>query len=291
MEKKIVTSDIQKVKQWGPVASIGDDLMVLDRIDEAPFLQHPRFMNFILIALCTQGEARYRLDMNEIVIKSGDAIIISERHVVEGFTASPDLQGMCMAISVRFFYEVIKSVSDISSLFLYARNNPVVTFSERDQQVFKNYLSMIAMKINDSTNRFRTDLARTLILAMFYDLSNVVYHNQQVMERRQSRPDTIFTQFIRLVEENYRRERRVGWYAQQLNITPKHLCETVKQVSRRTPNEWIDNYVTLQLRVLLKNTTKSIKEIADELNFPNQSFMGKYFKENVGMSPTLYRRS
>jgi AraC-like DNA-binding protein len=65
----------------------------------------------------------------------------------------------------------------------------------------------------------------------------------------------------------------------------------VKQVSCKTPNEWIDNYVTLELRVILKNTTRNIKEIAKEMNFPNQSFLGKYFKEHVGMSPSRYRKS
>lgn len=74
-------------------------------------------------------------------------------------------------------------------------------------------------------------------------------------------------------------------------ITPKYLSETVKTVSRRTPNEWIDNYVTMELRAQLRNTTKSIKEIAREMNFPNQSFLGKYFKEHVGMSPMSYRKS
>ena len=78
---------------------------------------------------------------------------------------------------------------------------------------------------------------------------------------------------------------------EQLNITPKYLSEVVKQLSTRTTNDWIDKYVILEMRVLLKNTTKSIKEISDELSFPNQSFMGKYFKIHVGMSPKDYRKS
>ena len=94
-----------------------------------------------------------------------------------------------------------------------------------------------------------------------------------------------------MVEQNFRNERRVSWYGQQLCITPKYLSEAIKQVSHRTPNEWIDNYVTLEIRVLLKNSTKSIKEIAQELHFPNQSFLGKYFKEHVGCSPSDYRKS
>ena len=65
----------------------------------------------------------------------------------------------------------------------------------------------------------------------------------------------------------------------------------MKQVSRRTPNEWIDHYVTSEIRVMLKSTTMSIKEIAQTMHFPNQSFLGKYFKEHVGMSPSKYRKS
>ena len=92
------------------------------------------------------------------------------------------------------------------------------------------------------------------------------------------------------MEQNFRSERRVSWYAQQLCITPKYLSETVKAVSKRRPNDWIDNYVTMEIRVMLRNSTMSIKEIAQELNFANQSFLGKYFKEHVGMSPKEYRK-
>jgi ATP-dependent helicase/nuclease subunit A len=93
-----------------------------------------------------------------------------------------------------------------------------------------------------------------------------------------------------LLQENFRTERRVSWYAKQLEITAKYLSEVVKNVSKRTPNEWIDSYVVLEIRVMLKNSTKSIKEITEELNFPNQSFLGKYFKEHVGVSPSEYRK-
>ena len=156
--------------------------------------------------------------------------------------------------------------------------------------MFKEYYGVIRSKLQVKDNRFRKDLIRTLLLAMFYDLSNVIYRTRQSSDNRQTRADIIFTKFIHLVEGNYKRERRVGWYAEQLCITPKYLSETVKQVSRLTPNEWIDNYVILEIRVLLKNSTRSIKEIAMEMNFPNQSFLGKFFKERVGMSPSEYRK-
>ena len=62
-------------------------------------------------------------------------------------------------------------------------------------------------------------------------------------------------------------------------------------MSKCTPTDWIDDYVTLEIKLMLKNTTKSIKEIAQELNFSSQSFLGKYFKDRVGVSPKEYRKS
>ena len=69
------------------------------------------------------------------------------------------------------------------------------------------------------------------------------------------------------------------------------LLRQEKQVSQRTPNEWIDHYVIVEMKVQLKNTMKSVKEIAQPMNFPNQSFMGKYFKQHTGLSPLKYRKS
>ena len=195
-----------------------------------------------------------------------------------------------MILSMPFFHEIIQNVRDVSQLFLLSRSHPVMTLQQKDIDTFKKYFSTIKEKIGDKGNLFRKDLIRTLLLAMSYDLSNVIYQEQN-SPARQSRADVIFAQFIKLVEEHCKTERRVSWYAQQLCITAKYLSECVKSASARTPNEWIDNYVVMELRLLLKNSSKSIKNITEEMNFPNQSFLGKYFKDRMGMSPREYRKS
>jgi AraC-like DNA-binding protein len=231
----------------------------------------------------------YELDTKMQIIKPGDILIVSDRHVVDSYRCSEDMQGLCMMMSVQFFREIIQNVSDISSLFLFSRLHPVMRLEDKEIETFKEYFQVIKQKIGDEHNHFRKDLIKALLLAMFYDLSNIIYRVKADGKPR-SRAEVIFTQFITLVEKHFREERRVAWYAKQLCITAKYLSETVKAVSRRTPNEWIDDYITLELRVQLKNSTKTIKEIARDLKFPNQSFMGKFFKEHVGVSPLQYRR-
>jgi AraC-like DNA-binding protein len=282
-------SDLKKAKEWSKSVFLDDDLLLTEHINEAPMPTEPRKMNIIIIGLCTQGEIIYKLDTQEQVIKPGDILIVSERHVVDSYRHSPDMQGLCMMMSIHFFHEIIQNIRDVSSLFLFARSHPVMSLEQKEIDTFKAYFNVIKQRLGDKSNHFHKDLIRTLLLAMFYDLSNIIYRVQN-NDRPRSRAESIFLDFIRMVEKNCRTERRVGWYAQQLSMTPKYLTECVKQISQRTPNEWIENYVSLELRVQLKNSNKSIKEIANEMHFPDQSLMGKYFKKIVGLTPLQYRR-
>ena len=289
--EKIQETNFQNIKRVCGDNFLGDNLILLENIGMIPLPDSARKTNLIIIGLCTKGNARYTVDAREFAVDTGDLFTVSERHIIDKFLLSPDFKAPSIVVSMDFFHEIIHNVSEMSALFLYSRNHPVMKLAAKEQQVFQSYFNVMRIRLRDKSNHFLKQLISTLMLAMFYDMSNVVYHSKQEQPYHQSRPDAIFTQFIKLVEDNCRSERRVSWYAQQLCITPKYLSETVKQVSTRTPNEWIDNYVTSEIRILLKNTTKSIKEITKELNFPNQSFLGKYFKENVGMSPSKYRRS
>lgn len=291
MKQQIKETNIALAATWEGVASIGEDIVLADQIANIPVPRDARRMNFILIMLCTRGTLKYTLDTQQITVTPGDVLLISERHVVNNYEASPDIDGQAILMSIDFFHEIISNVSDLSAIFLYARTFPVMKLSEADAAIFSRYFEAIKNRIANNKNHFRRALVRTLLLAMFYDLSSVIYQFQQEIARPQKRSEALFTRFIKLVEEHCRTERRVSWYAGQLGITPKYLSETIKAVSRRTPNEWIDNYVILELRVMLKNTTKNIKQITEEMNFPNQSFLGKYFKEHVGMSPSEFRRS
>lgn len=288
---QIKETDINKAKSWSESVFLDNDLLLTEHINKAPMPTEPRKMNFILIGLCTKGRIKYQLDTQEMIITPGDILIVSERHIVDHYEPSPDMEGLCMMMSVNFFHEIIQNVRDVNSLFLFARKHPVLSLTPKEQESFKEYFHVIQQKIGEEDNYFRKDLIRTLLLAMFYDVGNIIHSMKESdNEKAQSRGEAIFATFIKLVEAHYRQERRVGWYAQQLCISPKYLSEMVKNVSLRTPNEWIDNYVTMELRVILKNSSKSIKQIALEMNFPNQSFLGKYFKEHVGMSPSKYRK-
>ncbi len=291
MNGNITEISISEMKKLYNGSYIDDDIMVFNEIGSLPLPNETRRMKCILLALCRHGKVQYSVDTEERMVAANDVIIISEGQVIDNYMLSNDLSGIAILISQNFFSEIIKDIHGISSLFLFSRSHPVFGLRQDEVGNLMTYFDLIWNKMNDNEHHFRKDVVRSLIATMIYDLSQVIYRIQQQKNKRSGRAESIFTEFIKLVEQNFRHERRVSHYATRLCITPKYLSETVKQVSHRTPNEWIDNYVALEIRVMLKNTTKSIKEIAEEMNFPNQSFLGRFFKEHVGMSPSEYRKS
>ena len=289
MNQKINIVTMANVKSWKGIEHIDNDIAMIEKTSNVMLPAGPCRIRFIVLAICTKGSLEYTLNTEEVIVRPGDLLSISERYVIDNVKPSPDFEGLSIVISVDFFYEIISDVNDLSAVFLFARNHPVLRLAQAEGGIFQRYFYAIKNRVVDEGKHFRKSLVRTLMLAMFYDMSNVIYQYQQA-EQPQKSAYVIFTRFIRLVEQYYRSQHRIGWYAQQLGITQKYLSETVKSVSQRTPNEWVNSYIMSELCVMLKHTTKSIKQITADLHFPNQSFLGKYFKQHAGVSPSDYRK-
>lgn len=271
-------------------SSIKDDILLLDDVRKIPIPNESRRMECLLLAMCQQGTVSYYVDSVKHTVEAGDLIIINQGRVVCDCTLSPDCRGIGLLIDYKFFNETVMSVHELSSLFLFARTHPVFRLPKERADFICETFFRIKSKLDEPENHFRREMVQSMFLSMVYEMSNVIYNAQSQDAECNTRAEAIFTNFIKLVEKHFREERRVSWYSEQLCISPKYLSETVKAVSKRTPNDWIDSYVTMELRMLLRNTQKSIKEITQELKFSNQSFLGKYFKEHTGMSPSEYRK-
>lgn len=286
--RDITVGELLKVYD-GP--HIGEDIVMVDDFRRLPLPQETARMECLLLGVCLDGEARYTVDTVEHTVHANDIIIISHNQKTGHSTLSPDCRGIGLILSYDFFHEIIKNIHEMSSLFIFARFHPVYPLLPEETERIKTYVTMIRHKIENTQHHFRKETVQSLIASMIYDISNALYRNQTARSEATTSAEKKFTEFMKLVEDNFREHRKLAWYGQQLHITPKYLYGAVKQVSHRTPTDWIDDYVTLEIKLMLKTTTKSIKEIAQELNFSSQSFLGKYFKDRVGVSPKDYRKN
>lgn len=238
-----------------------------------------------------QGEAVSKINMKEYHIKAPAVLIVMHGHTIEPISYSDDLQGRTIVMSESFTERLFAGSTDVQvhSLYTSIMSKPILNF-EKDQNVFSMYYDLLLNVVKSPQSEFKIQSAQHLTLAMFYGYSHMK-HNLIIDNKGTTRQEGIYSAFIDLLGCNYKNARDIGYYANKLCITSKHLSQVVKEVSGKTALEIIEEYVLTECKALLLSTTMTIQEISDELNFPSQSVFGKYFKRLTGLSPKAYRKA
>ena len=139
----------------------------------------------------------------------------------------------------------------------------------------------------NTENPFRLQVIENLIRVFYYGgVSSFPRTNKSAAST-----NTIVQRFMELVQEHYTQQRLISFYADKLCITPKYLSKLVKENTGLAASDWIERHVILEARAMLQSSEMTIQQIASALNFPNQSFFGKYFKRATGLSPKQYREN
>lgn len=182
-------------------------------------------------------------------------------------------------------------------LFMAVRENPSLTLDDREwAELMRSLDETFAEGRLGRTDALSEEIRLSMFRTLAYRICRIIDNR---IERRAdgSRTDNAshnrnaayFNIFLEELSKHYLQERSVGFYAEQLHLTPKYLTTLLRSTTGRTASEWIDEYVILEAKNLLKYSTMNIQEIAYYLNFPNQSFFGRYFKQHTGMTPSAYR--
>ena len=136
---------------------------------------------------------------------------------------------------------------------------------------------------------YRDQITLHMSMMLYYEIFHIYQHGKPLAMSAQTRQESMFREF--LVSQHYVREREIGYYADQICVTPKYLSSVVRTVSGNSAAWWINHTVIMHAKNLLKtNHQLTIQQISDKLNFPNPSFFGQYFKRRVGMTPKEFRR-
>lgn len=196
--------------------------------------------------------------------------------------------------SPQFLHDVNISFSAISGEAFVEHDDPVMQLEEREVTQLLRYYSIIHSVMSDNYNmQLNRHIVSSLTTALFYQITSFIYRRIETSRTSGIGPrrSTYVEDFLRLVHIHYMRERSVSFYASQLYISPKYLSLLVKEVTGRSAARWIDFFVIMEAKNLLRYSGKNVQQVAYALNFSNQSSFGKYFKHLTGMSPTEYQKS
>ena len=147
-------------------------------------------------------------------------------------------------------------------------------------------------RMEEKDNPFLSETIISIMRIFYFDICQILSQRKagKMEVEKNSRLYAIFDEFMQLLSQNFKKERNVVWYGEQMCLSPKYLSEVVKEISGRSASGWISAMVINEIKTLLRNTNYSVKEVAQIMNFRNQSFLGKYFKNYTGMSPREYKK-
>lgn len=264
-------------------------LLVLDNLETLHLTGKTFHTCVIAFVFCKSGYSEFIINGTKHCLKErGLFVNLSDIMVSEVFM-SEDFTATAMVVTHDFLQESVLSMMHLWPYLIYVMEHPILQLGEVEtRRIRLNYRLMIE-RLSEEEHAFRREATIANLQACYLDVCDFLKRRASRNMDIQTRAYGIFDQFMHLVASEYVQHRDVQWYADKLTLTPKYLSEVVKQVSGRTASAWITNFVITELKSLLRNSDLSIKEIAVEMNFANQSFLGKYFKNVVGISPQEYR--
>ena len=244
-----------------------------------------------LIVICTEGIAQFDYDGQQIRLHKDDLFLYMAHSVVTNFMSSSDFNCRQIWFSRGELWNISKygevSLSDLP----YLKRHPIMHLTEDDVKLLDDYFQLLCRRMRDPSPVLYSNIVRSLVSTMMLEILS--------MMRRQEPENTVTTgvhrqrlanEFMRLVEQSDGRIRKVDDFANQLNITPKYLSTLLKETMNRRPSEMIHFYTLKAIEHRLRYTDMTMQEIANDLNFANASFFGKYFKEHAGMTPLDFRK-
>lgn len=295
--------NIKELRAIFPQASINDtlsdDLFISEMryISEMDIMKYPCRFRGYLAFFCIEGHFELEINLKSFSVRENSLFLYTPGNIVRVANISKEEKEMVHFIVVAISSDLMSSTRfDFNKLYdesLHLLENPSVVLSEQEKNLCKSYLSLIN-EISELKIPNTKESVTSLISSIFY-LMGALWGNRVTeaiknQDEGSIRSKAVFENFLKLVRDYHTKERNLSFYADKLFLTPKYLSKLIKTVSGKSAHEWIDSFVILEAKNLLKYSDMSIKSIVYELNFPNQTTFYRFFKTKTGMTPSEYRK-
>jgi len=254
-----------------------------------PFLEEPYRAESYAIAYVKEGSINLQVGLTNHFIEAPALISLSPT-MIRSFRKSTEV----MKMDIVFFKDSFLLEGQNNLFFLmeydFFENSEQSVISLAGDLLFKVKTIFELIRISQlSSGNHITVISRSYIMVLIYEM-DFYQRNSASCDHNPDQIYPVFARFKKLLAKNYMNERKLDFYASQLNITPKYLSAVIKKHTGKSASEWIGESVTLEAKVLLQNLTLTVAQISNQLNFSDQSIFGKFFRVHTGLTPVQYRK-
>lgn len=255
------------------------------------FYNKPVKCNNLILILCKSGEVDVEINYVNYTLKKDGFLSIAPYDIVVFKDCSSDFKSQSLILPLTMFTPIIAELK--MKHYDYVKKNPLIYFNEEFLKIIGTTFELISMasKMLDE-ERFEQVVIKQ-VSSLFY-IQQQFYascsEHDVLLHEYVSRKKELFRLFIKSLVESHSVSREVLFYANELGVSSGYLNEVCNDISHHSAKEIIDSTVSARLKYELSYTSKSIQELADEYNFPSQSYFSRYYKRMTGMTPSEFRK-
>lgn len=263
-----------------------DKLIIADKLSLSELFKYPCRLDAVSILICTDGKMECTINLKKYTVEKNMIVICRNCDILQ-ILSCENLEVYAGVVSIDFINEL--KINFWQQNYRLAPRSTVTKITDTDKELLKHYYPLLYSNIL-SGSKETENIIKNLIQAFVYNIISIInISNVSVIDSTASRNEVLFDKFMNLLSQFHTKERSVRFYASEMCLTPNYLSGAVKDFSGKAALDWINEYVILEAKTLLKYSELSVQEISYKLNFPTQSAFGKYFKRLVGIGPKDFR--
>lgn len=260
-----------------PYAGVPPDM---ERFNQA--LAVPFRIEGVALVYCDKGEFECRLNLRDYTMQGGDLLLVAPHSIGEipdGF----DAWTLIIGIGEGFLPSEV-GVMDYMGLHQLMMSRPLVHLDDKQRKQFVRTFKLLEETVKDETNTYRENIAKSYMKVLYLYCHNAL---RQVSEAEpfEAYGTLLFHRFLELVNQHFKDERRIGFYADKLCLSPKYASQLIRKVSGKLAGDWIRERVILEAKLLLTDGRHNVQQAAEELHFISLPAFSKYFKIATRLSP------
>lgn len=284
---------VKQLKKSGQEMNVLEDDVILSNNIEIKdnLFNTPCRLDAFMLVFCVNGEADIQINLHKYRMYPGILAFNIPDNIIQ-ISNMKNLKIHPIIISSSFLKKMNIRMNDLMRLYVFAKKVPFVSLEYTELMTLEKYYFLLEDIILSRENQ-KEAVMEGLMQSLFCKLNSIVQRlqNTELKSTVKERNEEIFECFMELLTQYHTTERSLNFYAAKMGITANYLSKLIKEYSGKTAVEWVDEYVILEAKSMIKHTQCTIQEIAYKLNFPSPSFFGKYFKRLTGTTPKQYKLS
>lgn len=243
-----------------------------------------------LMLLGSKGKANVYIDRREYTVEQDDILICAPHEQLRVAACEDDFCCVCMTFSQQFMQALPMGNTAVWNQILYCDKVRQLKASERDLEIYRDYYTILAKKLNNLNDPVDVTIFKLMINVALLEMSNDFRQKSKGDVHTITLGQKLLRRFIEEIAQTEVKRQPVSYYAKRLGVTPKYLTTACTRFSDKNASQWIHAAVLTEIQELMLNPDLTFKEISRQLGFPNLSSFSIFVKRNLHESPTALRK-